>query len=472
MKTLKNGMMLASVIVMGAGLVTGCGSSGKASSGGSSTNSSNSTTNNTTASNSSSNASSNTSNNSSSSNSSSSSSSGAVTITWMAGAIAHKGMRQKLINAFEKANPNIKVKLVDEPASTDTTRAQLTTSIGSGAKTPDVYLGDVIWPTQFGSSSLAQPLNSLFPKDFWNRFSSGLVKGATYKGKVYAAPFFVDTAFLFYRKDLLKKAGISSPPTTWEQVKQDSETLQKKKLVQYGFIWQGSSYEGLTCDFEEYLSDAGGKVLNSSGKPAIDSPQTTKALTFMKSLITSGVTPKAVTTDKENQSMNLFASGKAAFLRNWSYAWGVSQDKKQSKVVNDVGVTILPTFKGQSSHYSTIGGWDLYLNPHSQHMKADAKFIDFLTGSQGQKILGSYGEIPTNAAVAKSMSQDPKASPIFKLLNQINYVSRPDQTPNYPALSKVLYQNVNAVLAGSKSVATATKDMQTQLKSTTSNGGL
>lgn len=413
----------------------------------------------------------NTSNTSNNSNSGS----GTTNIVWAVGAITHTNLRKQLVAAFEKQYPNIHVTLQTEASNTDTTRQQLTTSIGSGAQTPDVYLGDVIWPAQFGHAGLAMSLNSLLPSSFFTRFSPGLVKGATYKGNVYGAPFFVDTAFLYYRKDLLKKAGLPVP-TTWEQVMSESQTLQKDKLVKYGFIWQGASYEGLTCDFSEYLADAGGSFLNSSGQPSINTPQATKALTFMRSLVTSGVTPNAVTTDQENQSMNLFAQGDAAFLRNWSYAWSVSNDKTQSSVVGKVGVTVLPAFAGSNGHYSSVGGWNLYVNPHSQHLSADKELIDFLTGPVAQKILVQHGELPTNAAIAAQASTIAKTSgnnsPIFNLISKTDFISRPSQSPNYPQISQAIYQNANAVLAGSESVKAGLQKMQQQMQSVSSNSGL
>ena len=86
-------------------------------------------------------------------------------------------------------------------------------------------------------------------------------------------------------------AGLT-PPTTWEQLMSEAQTLQKAGKVKYGYVWQGASYEGATCNFMEYVASAGGTVLNSSAtKSVVNSPQTLKALTFMKSLVTSGVTP-------------------------------------------------------------------------------------------------------------------------------------------------------------------------------------
>ncbi len=392
------------------------------------------------------------------------------TIIWAAPPITHTGLRADMIAAFEKKYPNIKVTLQNQASNTDTNKASLTTTIGGGSATPDVYMGDVIWPAQFAHAQLAMSLSSKLPSSFWNRFSKGLVQGATYKGNVYAAPFFADSGFLWYRKDLLKKAHLPVP-TSWAQVASEAATLQKDGYVKYGYVWQGASYEGLTCDFMEYLTDAGGQVLNSKGQANIDTPQALKALTFMRGLITSGVTPSAVTTFQEPDSENVFLQGQAAFQRNWSYVWADSQNPQNSKIVGKVGVTVLPTFGGGPG-YSTIGGWDLYVNPHTKNLPADLAFINWMTGTQAQTILATkYSEIPTNASVANN----PKVkavSPVFNIVSQTHYVARPSYTPNYAAVSKAIYTNVNAALAGSVTPAQALKQAQAQITSALSNGGL
>ncbi|MBX6352697.1 MAG: ABC transporter substrate-binding protein [Thermoflavifilum sp.] len=393
------------------------------------------------------------------------------TVVWAASPITTgTDLRTALIQAFEKSHPNIHVQLQEQSTNTDTNRGSLTTAIGSGSSTPDVYMGDVVWPAQFANSQLALPLDEYLPKDFWDRFSSGLVDGATYQGHIYGAPFFADTAFLFYRKDLLQKAGLPVP-TSWEQVEQEAKTLQQKGLVKYGFIWQGASYEGLTCNFMEYLADAGGQVMDSSGNVTINSPQTQKALSFMQDLVQSGVTPKAVVTDQEPQAMSLFDQGQVAFLRNWTYAWNDSQNPQNSKVVGKVGVIPLPTFGGPNG-YSCVGGWDLMVNPHTKNLAAALAFVDWMTGPEAQSILAKqFGELPTN----KQVAQDPslkQVSPVFAVLDKVKFVPRPAQTPNYPQVSQAIYSNVNQMLSGSLSVSDTLQKMEQQIKSAVSGGGL
>jgi len=398
------------------------------------------------------------------------------TINWWASPINLTGadVRTVLINSFEKQYPNIHVTLTSAPTDTDTNRATLATTISGGSSTPDVFMGDVIWPAQFGAHQLAVPLSDYLPSSYWAQFAPGLVAGATYKGKVYGSPLFEDQGFLYYRKDLLAKEGMSVP-TTWEQLESDAMKMQKAGLVKYGFVWQGASYEGLTCNYIEYLADAGGTATNSDyTKASLDSAAAVKATTFMRSLITSGVTPAAVTTMQEPQAESTFTSGNAAFLRYWDSGYAASQ-VPGTPTVGKVGVAPLPTFQGQSyPGYSNIGGWNMYINPHSKNIAADLTFIKFLASETAQKILSvQYSEIPTTTAVRNSPDVI-KLNPVLATVPKTKLVPRPAGTPNYPQLSTAIYTNVNAALAGSTSPSAAMSSAQSQANTALSSapGGL
>jgi multiple sugar transport system substrate-binding protein len=411
--------------------------------------------------------------------SSSSSAGGSATsgnITWWASPITTStpDPRTVLINAFEQAYPNIHVTLQSAPTVTDTNRASLITTISGGASSPDVYMGDVIWPAQFGKAGLAVPLSTYLPSSYWSTFAPGLVQGATYNGQVYGAPFFEDQGFLYYRKDLLTREHLSVP-TTWQQLESDAVKIKNAGLTKYGYVWQGDSYEGLTCNFMEYLGSAGGTALNSGMTSAtLNSPAGVQAATFMRSLITSGASPSAVTTFQEGASMSAFATGQAAFLRNWDYAWSYSQTKASpSNVVGEVGVAPLPSFPGQPSPgTSNIGGWNLYINPHSKNINADITFIKWMTSPPAQTILGTqFSEIPTVQSVRTSSAVVAK-NPVLAIVGQTRLIPRPAQTPQYAKVSQAIYTNINSMLTGATSPSAALSAASSQINSAVSNSGL
>ena len=97
-----------------------------------------------------------------------------------------------------------------------------------------------------------------------------------YRDNMYAAPWKTDAGLLYYRKDLLQKAGISAPPKTWAEL--SSSDCGKVKGVDC-YAGQFDKYEGLTCNFSEAVDSAGGVVVDDQGKPNVNTPQAKQGLT-------------------------------------------------------------------------------------------------------------------------------------------------------------------------------------------------
>jgi trehalose/maltose transport system substrate-binding protein len=377
-----------------------------------------------------------------------------IAITWLAGPITQDANdpRQVLIDAFEKAHPSITVELISGPTSTDALRDTLRNRL-TGAATaaaPDVYLGDLIWPAAFAHDRLALPLSRYLPSDFWTRFvggpGGGLVQGATYRGAIYAAPFFRDQGLLYYRRDLLQRAGMNVP-TTWEQLAQEAAALQAQGSVRYGFVWTAAPYEGLTCVWTELMSDAGGQVLNPAGtRSTIDSPESLQALRFLRSLLASGVSPPDVATFQEPQVTAAFVGRQTAFARNWNSLYDVARTAGMQDLV---GVAPLPTFAGHPEPgASTAGGWNLFVNPRTAHLQAALEFIRWMTDVDAQEIMaGEYHDIPVNAVV-QDESDLRSSSPVLGAVARTTVVPRPAGTPAYTAVSRAVYGNVSGVIQG------------------------
>ena len=136
----------------------------------------------------------------------------------------------------------------------------------------------------------------------------------------------------------------------------------------------------------------------------------------------------------------------------------------------------MPTFAGQPSPgYSNIGGWNMYINPHSKNVAADLTFIKFLASDQAQLDLADGS--PRRSRPPPSVRNSPEVialSPVLATVPKTKLVPRPAGTPNYPQLSTAIYTNVNAALAGSTSPSSAMSAAQSQANTalTSSAGGL
>jgi multiple sugar transport system substrate-binding protein len=385
-----------------------------------------------------------------------------VTITFWSGPDTTSGTTI-LLNAFNKAHAG-KIKVVWQVQASDTGQYFNTVKRALQAKSSavDVFSGDVIWPAQLASQGEVLPLDNYFAKSRWNQYLDGPILAVQYKSHIYAAPWFTDYGLIYYRKDLLAKYKLPVP-TTWEQLRSEAVTLVKNGSVKEGYVFQGNQYEGLVCDALEFINGAGGRIYGPMA--ASTTAQAAQGLATMRSMITSGASPAAVTTyQEETGSGPDFRNGQAAFLRNWNYNWVLSQDATKSKVAGKVGVIAMLHEPGQPTGYSTLGGWNLFINKYSKNADASWQWINYLIGSEAQN---SYAVNGGHVMTLRSTYSDPqvlKANPYFAtVVPKLHILPRPT-SPVYNDISLKMQQEFHQVLDGSTTPQAAVKAIEDFVK--------
>lgn len=380
-----------------------------------------------------------------------------VTITWQAAPFGNRGddARVWLVEEFERLHPTIEVEVVSAPTNVDTNRAGLSTQIMGGSSDPDIYNGDVAWSAQMADAGLALPVDEYLPDDYFDGFDPAVVEAASYEGRTYGIPLTLDQSFLYYRADLLGEHGLE-PPTTWEEVAEQSRLLVDEGEVDHGLAYQGAAYEGLTAVTNEFAAAAGGGILDEGLEtPAIDDAPAHEAVEFMHGLGEEGLTPAGVSTFEEPESLQSFTNGQSAFLRNWAYAHATAEDPEMSEIAGDVGVTAMPAFEGRDTRASTVGGWNVYMNPHTENLGASLAFLTWITSPEIQAEMAERSStVPTLDAVRES-EEIRALSPVIAAAPDNDLVSRPTSTPHYTQVSQAVFSNVNAVLSGTEETGDA-----------------
>ena len=354
-----------------------------------------------------------------------------------------------LAKRFTK-DTGIKVNVVPHPAASDQSYSQLVRAFSQKSSSIDVAMIDVVWPGAF-----APYLVNLKPKlgKQAKIHAAGIIAADTVGGKLVAMPWFGDFGILYYRTDLLRKYGYKSPPKTWNQLFAMAKKIQDGEQASNdnfnGFVFQGNSYEGLTCDALEWYESAGAGGFIDDGKVTINNPKGAAILNLFASQI-GKTTPRDVTTYQEGEAHTAFVEGNAAFMRNWPYAYSIGADPKTSKIVGKFSVTVLP-HTGSSPSVGTVGGWQLAVNKYSKHVDASIEFVRYMTSAPVQKFNAiTNTNVPTIPAVAK----DPavvKANPYLKPeIASVLRVTRParDLKTHYNEGSKAIYQGINQILNG------------------------
>lgn len=384
-----------------------------------------------------------------------------VTITYVRGKDVTQGT-QKIVEAFMKKHPNIKVHVKEMPADTGQNHDQLVTMLSSKSDEIDVIELDVIWPAEFSQAGYLQPLDRYIQKDRFplDKYIKGAIDAGNINGEQFAIPRFADAGLLYYRKDLVK-----NPPQTWDELIAQAKQLKGKNGTKFGYLMQGKQYEGLVCNFIEFAGSYGGKILDDKGNVVVNSPETIKGLKKMIELSQSDLVPSNISTFMENESHTSFIQGEAPFMRNWPYVYPVAQDKKQSKVVGKIDVAPLP--KGDYDSAATLGGWMTGISKFSKHKKEAWEFIKFVSSLEGQKIAAKYGGSAPTYLPAYDDPVVQKASPLFANKNFVEGISkvipRPI-SPNYPAMSDAMQVELSKAIVGKQSAEDAVKNIETKLK--------
>ena len=379
------------------------------------------------------------------------------------------GSIAKLIDEFNKQNKGkIQATHRQMPANTGLYYDKLRTEFQAGGGDIDVVGSDVIWPKQFAPQGWTQDLTDKFPKSEQQKFVEAPIEAGTYDGKIYMVPWSScpDVGLLYYRKDLLDQSGISSPPETWDDLKDMALQVSKETGTTNGFVFQGSNYEGGVCNALEYIWTHGGDVLDGD-KVIIDSPESAAGLATYHSMVTSGAAPKAVFNYTETESSQNFYNGESVFIRYWPSLYGGLGDPATTKLKPEqVGIAPIPVAPGNRS-YSTLGGWGMEINTQTDLQEEAWTFIEFMTSYESMKkrsLIGGYDP------GRKALYSDPELTknlPVLKLAKDIlfkNGKSRP-VTEYYGDMSLEMQEQFNIALKGEVSPQQAVKSLQKSLSS-------
>ena len=397
--------------------------------------------------------------------------SGADQITFSMGS-DDTGTLPKLIEQFNKQNKGkFEVVQREMPADTGQYFDQLRTEFQAGGGNIDVIGGDVIWPAQFAASGYILDLSDRFTDQ--DAFLPGPMQANTYDGKAWGVPWYTDGGLLYYRQDLLEKSGFSEPPKTWEELMEQAEKTRQDSGLKYGFVYQGAEYEGGVCNGLEYIWTHGGNVLDPEdpSKVIIGSPESAAGMATWRSTIESGAAPEAVLEYTEDQSQPAFTNGDSVFLRNWPYVYAIASDPKESKIKPEqVGIAPIPV--GEAQSYSTLGGWNFFINAASDKQDEAWEFIRWMTDPEQLKTHALEG---SRLPVRKSLYDDPEILeqvPVAKLAKEViiqNTRPRP-VSPFYSDISLELAKQFNATLAGNISPEQVVKTLQRDLSELVQEG--
>ena len=298
---------------------------------------------------------------------------------------------KKAIPEFEKAS-GLKIEITQ--LAEDQLSDQYNVKLNAGTSEIDVMMYRPLQEGRlFAQNKYFADLTSKAKADAtWNLadFQAAPIAATTYQGKVVGVPIITEREVLYYRKDLLQKAGLSVPKTL-DELEAAAKAIKAANPDVAGFVARTSKSPAVT-QFSSFLYSMGGDWVDASGKAAVNSDAAKKAYALYGGLIRN-YGPANVSTDMSwPEAMAIFTQGKAAFYTEADSLYKNATDPAKSKVADTVGFAVFPAGPAGSKPYN-IPSWALGINDASKNQANAWKFIQWAT-SKEQTLAQQKGGIP------------------------------------------------------------------------------
>lgn len=351
-----------------------------------------------------------------------------VTLTWWHNSVASDNGTnligdywQKVADDYTALHPNVTFK-IEQIETNDLQRTRIPAALQSG-DAPDIFQawGGGEMAAQVDAGYLLN-LTDLIP-DAVSQLG-GAVAPWTVAGVAYGVPYTFGVEGIWYRKSLFTQAGITTPPTTFDELNADVQKLKDAGIIPIA-VGAGDKWPAAHWWYNFALHDCSKDVLQASGTTFdFTDPCFVQAGTDLEAFIaTNPFEPQFTSTQAQQiptSSAGLVATGKAAMelMGHWNlgvYEGFAADDAAKAALDADLGWFAFPaTTGGKGDPSAALGGGDGFAC-YKDAPKECADFLAYLTSADVQKgFAESTGSLPVNPGASSGV-----ANPIMQQIAQV-----------------------------------------------------
>lgn len=326
---------------------------------------------------------------------------------------------KELITKFNQTYPNVKINYQSVPFGEAQNKFKTAAAAGSGA--PDILRAEVAWVPEFASLGYLSALDGTELTADAADFLPTPMSSNQYNGKTYGVPQVTDTLALLYNKQLFEKAGLTDPPTTWDEVKTAAAALKDKAGVDGLYINAGGYF------LLPFMYGEGGDLVDPAAKKiVVNSDANVTGVTTAQNLVESGAAVKPPAQDSYGTMMTLFKENKVGMIINGP--WEVNNIKGAPEFGGLENLGIAPVPAGTVKAGAPVGGHNyvVYAGLPQEKAPAAIAFVKFMSSAESQAFLAEkLGLLPTrtSAYALDSVQNNPIISAFKPVLDAA--VARP-----------------------------------------------
>ncbi|WP_371416400.1 ABC transporter substrate-binding protein [Dolichospermum sp. UHCC 0299] len=300
---------------------------------------------------------------------------------------------KEVIEDFEKQHPQIKVKY--EAISDQYMDVIKTRLVGEAA--PDVFYLDALEAPFLMGQNVLEPLDKYIkPKFDLTDIEPNLLKNFTYQNRIYGLPKDYSTLALFYNKQAFNQVGLTSPPTTWEQLRSYSKQLTGK-LNKYGF---GEIPELARQAYK--ITAFGGEIIDKNGYATFANNPGLQGLELVINQYQKDRSSAQKSDVGTNSGSEMFGQNKVAMVIEGNWAIPYLQETFPKL---EFATAEIPEINNQKS--TMVFTVAYVMNKQAPHKKEAWELISFLTGKEGMKKWTAKGfALPARKSVAQQLGYD------------------------------------------------------------------
>jgi len=280
---------------------------------------------------------------------------------------------------------------------------KLTTEFATKSSTVDVFMTRPLQEGKmFSKNGWYAPLTGY---DF-SDYPKNIMNAASFGGKPYIVPLVTEWQVLYYRKDLLQKAGLQVPKTM-DELQAAAKAIKEQNPGVAGFVARTDKSAAVSV-FASYLFSFGSDYIDKSGNSGVGSDEAKKAYAFYGGLIRN-YGPDHVSTDMGwPEALAIFSQGKAGLWTDADSLYPNLTDPAKSKVSDKVGFAPMPAGPA-GFKVNNVPAWALGVNASSKNKANAWKFIEWATSADMTRVMQQAGILGARTSVA----DDPKAFATF-----------------------------------------------------------
>ena len=312
-----------------------------------------------------------------------------VTLTVAMAANPQMETAEKLVDQFYARYPHIKIHFDTLPEN-DLRPTVLKDVATNSGQFDIVMIGSYEVPLWAQKGWLADLSKDYLAKDA--QYAQGdLLKPIAdlmqYKGDMFGLPFYGSSSFMFYRKDLFRKAGITMPEhPTWQQIAGFADKLNHPSDGISGICLRGVPGWGQNlAAITTVINAFGGRWFDERWHPQLTAPNTRKAVQFYVDLLRRSGQPDAAK-DGWQECLQLFTQGKVAMWYDDTVFAGPVIDQANAAVKGEIGFALAPSAVQPYSGW--LWSWGLSIPKTSRHPEAAWDFISWVTSQDYIKLAG------------------------------------------------------------------------------------